>query len=82
VHGIEHIAPTQIRHRPDVADDLGGLFDVPCEQFAGSHFFALASGAMVHDAEFIMRHEKGRGMKKVVGLFSLRRAIHRKFWIR
>jgi len=60
---------------------LGGLFDVPCEQFAGSHFFALASGAMVHDAEFVVRHDERRRMKKIVGLFTSSRHSS-KFWIR
>jgi len=82
VHGIEHIAPNpDFGIGPDVADDLGGLFDVPCEQFAGSHFFAwqAAQWFMTRSSSCDMkrpRDEKGRW------LVSLRRAIHRKFWIR
>jgi hypothetical protein len=70
VHRIEHVAPDpDFGIGPDVANDLGSLLDVPCEEVARGHFLALASGALVHDPEFVVGHEKGCGMKEIVGLF-------------
>jgi len=71
MHRIEHVAPDpDFSVGANIAYNLGRLFDVPGEQFAGSHFLALAKGALVHDPEFVVRHEKGSRVKEIV------RAVH------
>ena len=57
VHRIEHVVPyPNPGTRPDVTDDLSRLADIPRQQFARCHLFALAKGALIHHPQFVVRH--------------------------